>query len=52
MEEEEETECVDDEVIVKQICGTIPCEWAEFGDEVKEYSKRLYIHNEDGFWFC
>jgi hypothetical protein len=39
-----ETAFVDDEVIVCQICGSTPCEWAEFGDEVKDYSKILYIH--------
>jgi hypothetical protein len=44
MEEQKETAFVDDEVIVCQICGSTPCEWAEFGDEVKDYSKRLYIH--------
>ena len=46
MEEEEEKTCDDDEVTVCQICGGTPCEWVEFGEEVKEYSKRLYSHED------
>jgi hypothetical protein len=44
MKEQKETEFVDDEVIVCQICGSAPSEWVEFGDEMKDCSKRLHIH--------
>jgi hypothetical protein len=43
MEEQKETAFVDEGVIVCQICGLTSCEWVEFGDEVKDYSKRLFI---------
>ena len=45
-EQEEEKTCDDDEVTVCQICGGTPCEWFDFGEEVKEYSKRLYSHED------
>jgi hypothetical protein len=31
---------------VCQIFGSTPFEWVEFGDEEKDYSKRLYIHKD------
>lgn len=34
----------DDDITVCQVCRGTPYTWVEFGDEVKESSKRLYSH--------
>ena len=46
MEEQESKSLSEDEVLVCEACAGTPCEWVEFGDEVKEYATRLYDHED------
>ena len=47
--EEELEECKgEEEYVVCAVCGSMPCEWIEFGKEALEKADMTYNTNEDG----